>query len=239
RLGESMRARKIGALRLLVEFQLDGPLGSGLRESLTLRMARPTNSPRELFELAILKAERLRLRRPVRGIIAKVGSAVPIEQQQRSLFEVSQSDSPHALAMFINRIANRVGAERICRVEKRRSIDPQHAYALMPAVDAAPSEFRMTPAERERARRLPLMLFGDAGEAVGVETDELGTPRQVTLRNVHQVIRCWGPERVETGWWRRRGRRRDAYWVELDNGSRLWLWFDLRSRQWCLAGEYA
>ena len=38
-----------------------------------------------------------------------------------------------------------------------------------------------------------------------------------------RVARHWGPERIETGWWRRGLVRRDYYRVETTDGSRFWL----------------
>ncbi|MFM7846050.1 MAG: Y-family DNA polymerase, partial [Planctomycetota bacterium] len=42
-----------------------------------------------------------------------------------------------------------------------------------------------------------------------------------------RVTRYWGPERIETGWWRGPSRRRDYYRVETSSGQRFWLYRDL------------
>jgi protein ImuB len=81
------------------------------------------------------------------------------------------------------------------------------------------------------------MCFG-GGDTVGVRVDSSGAPASVLVGVWRTVVRSWGPERVETGWWRGRRLRRDAYWVDLEDGRRLWLSFDLGSRRWSLAGEF-
>jgi protein ImuB len=54
----------------------------------------------------------------------------------------------------------------------------------------------------------------------------------------HRIVRHWGPERIETGWWRATDVRRDYYRVELSGG--LWLWiFRTRSEgTWFVHGLF-
>jgi protein ImuB len=51
----------------------------------------------------------------------------------------------------------------------------------------------------------------------------------------HDVARHWGPERIETGWWRRQRAVRDYYRVETTEGRRFWL-FRRRDGRWFLHG---
>jgi len=53
-----------------------------------------------------------------------------------------------------------------------------------------------------------------------------------------QVIRSWGPERIETGWWRSRAVRRDYFRVEIDSGQRFWVFRQLPTSQWFLQGNF-
>jgi protein ImuB len=62
------------------------------------------------------------------------------------------------------------------------------------------------------------------------------------------AIACtWGPERIETGWWRTASRdqenrkafiRRDYYRVETTTGARFWIFRSLADRQWFLQGMF-
>ena len=54
----------------------------------------------------------------------------------------------------------------------------------------------------------------------------------------HQVIRSWGPERIETGWWRSRAVRREYFRVEVDSGQRFWVFRQLPTAQWFLQGNF-
>ena len=53
-----------------------------------------------------------------------------------------------------------------------------------------------------------------------------------------RVTRAWGPERIETGWWREDDVCRDYYRVEIDSGQHLWIFRCLRTSHWFLHGFY-
>ena len=55
---------------------------------------------------------------------------------------------------------------------------------------------------------------------------------------VYQVHRYWGPERIETGWWRGRSVRRDYYRVETTTGQRFWLFRGREDGRWYLQGMF-
>ena len=53
-----------------------------------------------------------------------------------------------------------------------------------------------------------------------------------------QVIRRWGPERIETAWWRGPTVRRDYWRIETNTNRWLWVYRDLQNRRWYLHGEF-
>ena len=54
----------------------------------------------------------------------------------------------------------------------------------------------------------------------------------------YRIARSWGPERIETGWWRGRTVGRDYYRVETAAGRRFWLFRRLRDDRWFLHGAF-
>ena len=54
----------------------------------------------------------------------------------------------------------------------------------------------------------------------------------------HHVACSWGPERIETGWWRGQTVGRDYFRVETAAGRRFWLYRRLRDQQWFLHGMF-
>jgi protein ImuB len=86
----------------------------------------------------------------------------------------------------------------------------------------------------------PLRLFDPPRpiDVVGIAWD--GPPAKFFHgRRAYRVARHFGPERIETGWWRGPSIRRDYYRVETTAGNRLWLFRQLQDQQWFLHGEFA
>jgi protein ImuB len=52
---------------------------------------------------------------------------------------------------------------------------------------------------------------------------------------IHKIRKADGPERIEQEWWIARGRHRDYYYVEDEEGKRYWLF---RSGHYDEAGSY-
>jgi protein ImuB len=66
-----------------------------------------------------------------------------------------------------------------------------------------------------------------------------GPPLRFEWKNQsHVVAHYWGPERIETGWWREQGVRRDYYLVETAAGKRFWLFRTMGDEVWFLHGMF-
>ena len=57
-------------------------------------------------------------------------------------------------------------------------------------------------------------------------------------RQPQKIIASWGPERIETGWWRGPTVCRDYWRVETETHQQLWIFHDLRNGEWFLHGEF-
>ena len=75
-------------------------------------------------------------------------------------------------------------------------------------------------------------------------------PRRIRLCGVDLlVLNHWGPERIESGWWRGQSIRRDYYRIETDSGEWWWIFRNLVTRaerensrtpyQWMLHGRFS
>ena len=66
-----------------------------------------------------------------------------------------------------------------------------------------------------------------------------GPPVRFRWQATEHVIKdSWGPERIETGWWRGGTVRRDYYRIETSAGRRFWLFHDLAGGGWFLHGSF-
>ena len=98
----------------------------------------------------------------------------------------------------------------------------------------------------------PLWLLPQPARIEVVAIAASGAPGQFRWagRN-YSIAYAWGPERIETGWWRTSttsGRqkhenrrtfvRRDYYRVETTSGARFWIFRNLADRQWFLQGQF-
>ena len=57
-------------------------------------------------------------------------------------------------------------------------------------------------------------------------------------RRDHRVIRAWGPERIETGWWRDQSICRDYFRIETQTGQQLWLFRCFEQATWFIHGAF-
>jgi protein ImuB len=238
RLTAAMQQRRCGALRVQILYHLETSQRNRLSKSIELRLFRPSICPQELAELAALQISDTRFSHAVKTLRVQIVASGPLEMRQKKLFDDQPRQNPHELAMLINRLSSRVGAERVLRIEKQASHDPSRCFRYLPATEYEATKYRLTTQQAARMRRLPLAFYGHQSKRIEVGTEEDHAPRQILLQRWRKVVRTWGPERVETGWWRGRGLRRDAYWIELTCGARLWLLYDRHSQQWRCAGEF-
>jgi protein ImuB len=67
-----------------------------------------------------------------------------------------------------------------------------------------------------------------------------GPPIRLRYRDrLHTIARSWGPERIETGWWRNGTARRDYYQVETAGAERFWLFRETGTGRWFLHGIFS
>ncbi len=99
------------------------------------------------------------------------------------------------------------------------------------------------------AMRRPLFLFPDPiplavalpNQSFRQTVSDGRLPQQIRWGGVvHTVLRHWGPERIETGWWKGPTIRRDYYRIETDRGGWWWIFRTLAGPQsrWMLHGQF-
>ncbi len=239
-----LAARGCGALRL--ECRLNCPpqkplqVGFGLFE--------PTVAVRHLSELMRLQLERLRLTRPITAIDAEATATAPLERRQLELFAGdSPRSQPRQLAGLIDRLSSRLGRQAVVRVRLKPDVQPELAWQGEPAVDQGSRPRRRSgtvPFDTNSCPPRPLQLLPHPLRlsAMSLSPDGVfpgGPPLRFSFHSCqHHVAHAWGPERIETGWWRGQAIGRDYFQVETTAGSRFWLFRRLRDHQWFLHGMF-
>lgn len=222
---------------------------SNARASLRIGLLQPSSSPRQLMELVDLHLESLTLVDAVTAIEMRVVASGRLGQRQGELFTDQWPGDPHQLALLVNRLSSRLGYEQVLRPELRASPVPERAARFVAAVGSRDSTRRRAPRGGSAARDSrpstlipvvrPLMLYPEPQplDVVCVAPDG---PPQFVWRQAwrERVAEQWGPERIETLWWRGRSVRRDYYRIATESGEQLWIFRRLRDGRWFLHGLF-
>jgi protein ImuB len=234
RLTAQLAARREGVLRLECRFDLQS--GPPLRISVGL--FRPAAMAKHLFDLIQLQLEKHRLRTLVQAIRLTVMATAPLELEQLSLFDEGEDRaSPRHLAALVDRLASRLGREAVLRPKLLADAQPEHACQYVPLHQAATGG-RASATIRRGLMLRPLQLFEPVAlQATAVMPE--GPPIRFHAADGEQrVVHVWGPERIETGWWRKHGVRRDYYRVETHTGQRFWLFRRRQDGRWFCQGAF-
>ncbi|OBZ93744.1 DNA repair protein [Pararhizobium polonicum] len=150
-------------------------------------------------------------------------------------FDAAQEDFDGArqkdvsLAVFVDRVSARLGADCLQSFQLRESHVPERAVTMAPAMDALPPARRPAPSGFSWSRsERPLRLF-PRPESVDVSVAEVpeGPPESFRWRRMlHRVLRSQGPERLAMEWWidGADARARDYFRIEDDTGHRFWIY---------------
>ena len=245
RLAWMLSARCAGALQVVCRFECEAAPAAEFEVGLF----QPTANPRHLMEIVELEMERLRLRAPAIAVSIRAVRHAPLAERQGTLFDEERNlESSLPLAALVNRLTGRLGRGAVVRCRLQREAQPELAYTHDPLVDAKP----LTRAPKTMAktclsgrgatlgpldRPLHLLRRPTPLETVSIIPD--GPPIQFRRAGrVHAIARHWGPERIETGWWRGRSAWRDYYRVETTEGRRFWLYRRHRDGRWFLHGLF-
>ncbi|MCX7427046.1 MAG: DNA polymerase Y family protein [Planctomycetia bacterium] len=234
-LAEKLRLHGRGVLRLECAVEMEGKPDAPAR--ITVGLFQATVSAKHLFELAWMQLERVSFPSPVTAMRVEAAATAPLEYRQREMFADGASARSSELAGLIDRLSGRLGRRAVLRLRLARDAQPELAYRYESLVDDAGRRRRrdlapegIPPRPLRLAKRpiaLPLASLVPEGPPLGFE-----------FGGHHRVAHVWGPERIETGWWRGQSVGRDYYRVETASGRRFWLFRRLRDGRWFLHGSF-
>lgn len=202
---------------------------------------RPVTKSRLLMDLLRLQLEQQSLPWGVDSVLLEAELTAPMNERQRSLlFDVSPEASAQ-WTQLINRLSSRLGMDAVNGIRLLAEPQVERSFRYVPLTgqrgssDAALRHHRQTGPRPLHIEQPPRSITVHAVPEEGALTLQSFTDQQVR----HEIRRVWGPERIETGWWRGPTIRRDYYRVEDERGCRFWLFRRLQDNQWFLQGIFA
>ena len=238
RLIEQIAARLVcqghGLLRL--ECRITRPPDKPAR--LDIGVFEPTVAVNHLSQLARLQMERLRWTTPVTAISVEATMTAPLMARQQELFtDGATRREPRQLSALLDRLGSRLGRHAVQFARLKADAQPELAWQYDPVIGRSPRR-------RPRRDRLampprPLRLLTRPVRLASLSVLGGDPPKQFCFDGrEHRVARVWGPERIETGWWRGQAVGRDYFRVETVAGSQFWLYRRLRDGRWFFHGMF-
>lgn len=229
RIAKALADRQQGALQIRCELRCEqAPV------AFTVGLFRPSANASHLLELAHMQLDRISLPGPIDVVSMAVFAAAPLSAWQQGLFDPSGSENRRQLGLLVDRLSNRLGREAVVRALPQPEAQPELAVRYEPLAGALPSKSK----QRYKSALRPLRLANKPIPIKVLAVIPDGPPRQFRYLREYRVVRAWGPERIQTGWWRGRYIQRDYYRVETQDGKRFWIFRELRSDDWFLHGAF-
>jgi protein ImuB len=259
-LARELEQRESGARR--IDLELSRIDGAPLRW--TVRLSRPSRNPRHLWSLLGPKVEAANLGFGVEAVALVAARTGRLCHEQMDAWPAPGDDGrwESRFGELLDALADRLGADRITRVEPVESHIPERAFRHQPVREAdrrAGGDGLVTPADRPSA----LFERPEPIEVIALTPD--GPPSWLKWRGAeHSIVASAGPERIGGEWWNEvtkarsggKARRhegtearsecetRDYFEVQDDCGRWLWVYRvsgseGERSHRWFVHGVWA
>lgn len=207
---------------------------------LPIRLSRPSRAWKHVTTLARQRLERAAPAEGVIGLRVVARETARWQGRQADLFVPHEPGSDEDFGCLVDRLVNRLGAAAVQRPVMRDDYQPEAAFGYVSAEQRGlgslhPDELRTPPAGGPRPLRL--LPRPEAMRVIALAPE--GPPTWVGLSGrTALVARAWGPERIETGWWRGPDVRRDYFRVATESGEQLWVYHEPDSSRWYLHGYF-
>ena len=238
KLCEQLRSRQQGALQWQIRLlrQSATPL------ALTIGLFQPTATVEHLMQLVAMQIEQQHdfdmNAAPVEEVTVAATRCVLLAGHQRQLFDENPRLDQQSLAHLVNRLAIRLGTESVVRPALVSGAQPEYAFRYQPLVGGPPLRRKSASRQTDNVMARPLRLLQPAQPLSAVAVESAPPALLVSSRWRLKVTRHWGPERIETGWWRGPTVRRDYWRVAANDGQQLWIYRDLETGNWFLQGTF-
>lgn len=209
---------------------------------LVVNLVSPTDVVKHLLELLSLQIDRADLPEGISFVRLEATSVGSLATRQRDLFGFeTDADTHREVSSLLDRLSNRLGATAVVHAVLVPDAQPELAVRHEPCV----AERRTTVSShsslrtQQSALTRPLRLFKPPQRIVATAAGPEGAPMHFRWdRRDHRVVKSWGPERIETGWWREHSVCRDYFRVVTQTGQHFWLFRCFDQAAWFIHGAF-
>ncbi len=207
---------------------------------LEICLVQPSRDEQHLAQLLNLRLERCRWSGGVIAIQWTVRRLGWMSQSQENWFDRDlDTNFAREIIGLVEKLGSRLGNTSIAWAETLPDAQPEHSMRLVPWTTEKPADALAPVMTENQSRDRPCQLLG-IPEPIGVISKFPGGPPERVLwrSQKNDVVRAWGPERIETGWWRETDIQRDYYRTEWIDGTHAWIFRDDHSERWFLHGFF-
>lgn len=234
--------------RGVIQFEVDWDCGAAGKTMLRMGTYRATAEFVHLGSLLQMHLMSQRLPGPLNAICMSAVSTAPLRAQQEMLFAEMREEQPKALAQMLDLLSCRLGGDRVVGVQLLAEPQIERSFRYVSLTGKARQSLPRQPspaALRHHTRGIgqrPCRLLAppvklELAEQSNKPTSSTPPTKFGYLGITYHVTQWWGPERLETGWWRGPTVRRDYYRVEDHEGRRFWLYQNLRNGLWFMHAD--
>ncbi len=257
---DRLKSRRDGVRQLLCQVK-----GTAARPvELLVSLISPSDSAKHLLELLGLQIDRADLPEGISFVRLEATAIASLATRQRDLFGLeADTDTHREVCSLLDRLSNRLGATAVVHAALVPEAQPELSVKHEPCVlaEGPVAELARVQMAHGSPRTLtssatslrqpvplspclsvlarPLRLFAPPQPIDATVAGPEGAPMHFCWdRREHRVIRSWGPERIETGWWRDQSICRDYFRVEVQNGQHFWLFRCFERAAWFIHGAF-
>ncbi len=226
--------RRAGILELACEIVTEHG-----QQALPLRLSRPATDEKHLRQLFQLACERQAWSAGMLSMRLQVQRAGWHDEHQTTLFEDDTAEGARELLELIERLSSRLGEEAVLRPVPQAESLPEWSWREEPWLTTSAAITAAHPIDPLVWGSRPWRMEPTPIPMQAVARFPEGPPQRILLpTGSENVARWWGPERIETGWWRKTDLRRDYYRVETEHGAHYWVFRHRETGQWFLHGRF-
>lgn len=229
RLTQQLEERLRGARRIEVRLFCEAarPLDCDIE------LHRPSRCPRRLAELLATRLERIQLPGLLTGVRLDVTLDEPLTAVQTTAFDAERPRLDADFAALVDGLSSRLGRTAVTVPRLVDDAQPEYACRFDPAVPPPPAAPPPSQEEPRPWQFRPIRLWPRPVPVTVLAVVPPGRPQRIRTRHGEGLIRrCWGPERIATGWWRGADVSRDYFIVDIEQGGTWWIYRRLDDGCW-------